>query len=246
MVLSMNISFYGDVNHSFLKLMWTCRSFNIPTIVARMYWMSIAAFFGVLFGALLQSSCYSLYAFFKFFSWLLFVQMPSFPCFEKVISENCGTQTTKFNLPPYYKSCSNGTLHGIRCSHSSTNSQRFWIIILVRSRALQNLILLSGVKIDTENFQTFRPELHDNKKILNMVFISRHRLLILTISTLKLMIRILRKIVAFMSKFPRRFWTRKKTRHSLSNYALINLNASKMDKRHDFFSTIESVHPIWT
>ena len=49
--------------------------------------------------------------------------MPSLNRYEKVICENCGTQTTKLNLARHKKSCSAGTLFCTRCSNFSAKSQ---------------------------------------------------------------------------------------------------------------------------
>ena len=49
--------------------------------------------------------------------------MPSLNRYEKVTCENCGTQTTKFNLARHKKSCSGGTLYCTQCPSFSTKSQ---------------------------------------------------------------------------------------------------------------------------
>ena len=52
-----------------------------------------------------------------------FTQKLSLKGIEKVTFENCGTQTTKFNLAPHKESCSAGKLYCTQCPNFSTKSQ---------------------------------------------------------------------------------------------------------------------------
>ena len=49
--------------------------------------------------------------------------MPSLNRYEKVICENCGTQTTMLNLARHKKSCCAATLYCTQCPNFSTKSQ---------------------------------------------------------------------------------------------------------------------------
>ena len=75
------------------------------------------------FFALLQSSCFNFYVHVRSFCLTPFTQMPSLNRYEKVICENCGTQTTMLNLARQKKSCSAGTLYCTQCPNFSTKSQ---------------------------------------------------------------------------------------------------------------------------
>ena len=67
------------------------------------------------------------FTFLRSFQILLFLtilnQMPSLNRYEKVICQNCGTQTTKLNFARREKSCSAGTLYCVQCPNFSTKSQ---------------------------------------------------------------------------------------------------------------------------
>ena len=50
--------------------------------------------------------------------------MPSLNRYEKVLCQNCGTQTNTLNLAPHKKSCSAGLLYCTHCPDFSTKSQK--------------------------------------------------------------------------------------------------------------------------
>ena len=91
--------------------------------------------------------------------------MPSFSRNEKVVSDNCGTQTTKLNLARHKKWCSVGILYCTQCPNFSTKSQKIWIIILPENTAPQNLMSPWNVNFVIKNFQDFT--LYVNIETLN-------------------------------------------------------------------------------
>ena len=92
--------------------------------------------------------------------------MPSLNRNEKVICDNCCTQTTKPNLACHRKRCSVGTLYCTQCPNFSTKFQSDLIYLLPRGTAPRNLISLSSVNFVIKSFQVFT--LYVNIETLNM------------------------------------------------------------------------------
>ena len=80
-------------------------------------------FFAISSFALLPSSRFSLHVCFRLNCQTENFEMPSFIRKEKVTCQNCGTQTTKYNLASHKKICSAGTLYCSQCPNFHTKSQ---------------------------------------------------------------------------------------------------------------------------
>ena len=73
--------------------------------------------------ALLLSSRFNIYIYFRLFSQTTVIEMLSLNRYEKVICENCGTKATVFNLAHHEKRCSAGILYCTQYPNFSTKSQ---------------------------------------------------------------------------------------------------------------------------
>ena len=78
--------------------------------------------------------------------------MPSLYRYEKVTSENCGTQTTKFNLARHKTSCSAGTLYCTQCPNSSTKSQKDLIYHIAKKHSAPKLGVTFVCKLCFQEF----------------------------------------------------------------------------------------------
>ena len=79
--------------------------------------------FAIISFALLQSSCFNLHVYFRRFCQIPIIERPSLNRNEKVICDNCRTQTTKLSLARHKKRCSVGTLYCTQCPNFSRKSQ---------------------------------------------------------------------------------------------------------------------------
>ena len=80
-------------------------------------------FFAIIAFALLPSRRFNFYVCFRLLCQSPFIEMPSWNRYKKVTCENCGTQTSKFNLARHKRSCSAGTLYCTHCPNFSKKSQ---------------------------------------------------------------------------------------------------------------------------
>ena len=81
--------------------------------------------------------------------------MSSLNRYEKVICENCGTQTTKLNLARHKKRCSAGTLYCTLCPNLSTKSQNDMFYHIAKKHSAPKLDVNFKCKLCYQEFPGF-------------------------------------------------------------------------------------------
>ena len=117
---------------------------------------------------------------------------------EKIICENCGTQTTMRNIVRHKTRCSIGNLFCTQVLNFPQNPKVIRIILLLRSTAPQKLRLPSSVKFVNKIFPAFTP--CANIETPNMAFPLGQQIVMLTLSSTKLLMRILKKSWSFLPR----------------------------------------------
>ena len=122
-------------------------------------------FFAIISFALLPSSRFILDVWFRLFCQTPIIEMPSLNRNERDSCANCGTQTTKLNLPVTRRDVQFEQCIVPNNPFSPRNPGMIWITILLRSVAPQNLMLPLSVNFVIKSFHGFT--LYVNKKTLN-------------------------------------------------------------------------------
>ena len=104
-------------------------------------------FFAIISFALLPSSRFNLHVCFRLLCQTPILEMPSHSRNEKVLCDNCGTQTTKLNLARHKKSCSAGTLYCTQCPNFSTKSQNDLKYHIAKKHSAPNLHITFKCKL---------------------------------------------------------------------------------------------------
>ena len=112
-------------------------------------------FFAIISFALLPSTCFNLHVYFRLLCQTPIIEMPLLNRKEKVICENCGTQTTKLNLARHKKRCSIGTLYCTQGPNFSTKSQNDLNYHIAKKHSAQKPDITFKCKLCFQEFPEF-------------------------------------------------------------------------------------------
>ena len=101
------------------------------------------------------ASRFNLHVYFRLFCQTTIFEMPLVIRKEKILCENCDTQTTRNNIVRHRKKCSAGTLYGSQCPNFSTKSKNDLNYHIAKKHSAPKLEVTFKCKLCYQEFPGF-------------------------------------------------------------------------------------------